>query len=89
MKLTTYLNYGGNCEQAFRFYQQHLGGNITAMMTFAGQPLPDGAPPGWEKAIMYARIEHCRDGADGERCSAGALQAHAQRLFGTGRYEHG
>jgi PhnB protein len=56
MKLTTYLNYGGNCEQAFRFYEQHLGGKITAMIPFAGQPLPDGAPPDWEKAIMYARM---------------------------------
>ncbi len=33
MKLFTYLNYGGNCEQAFRFYEQHLGAKITAMMT--------------------------------------------------------
>jgi len=33
MKLLTYLNYGGNCEQAFRFYEQHLGGKITMMMT--------------------------------------------------------
>lgn len=27
MKLNTYLNSGGNCEQAFRFYVKHLGGN--------------------------------------------------------------
>ena len=26
MQMHTYLNYGGNCEQAFRFYEQHLGG---------------------------------------------------------------
>jgi PhnB protein len=56
MKLTTYLNYGGNCEQAFRFYEQNLGGKITAMLPFAGQPLPEGAPDGWEKAIMHARM---------------------------------
>ncbi len=56
MKMTTYLNYGGNCEQAFRFYEQHLGGKITAMMTFAGQPLPEGAPPDWDKAILHARM---------------------------------
>ena len=29
MHLHTYLNYGGTCEQAFRFYEQHLGGKIT------------------------------------------------------------
>ena len=33
MKLRAYLNYGGNCEQAFRFYEKHLGGKITMMMT--------------------------------------------------------
>jgi hypothetical protein len=25
MKLHTYLNYGGNCEEAFRFYEENLG----------------------------------------------------------------
>jgi PhnB protein len=56
MKLYPYLNYGGNCEQAFRFYEQHLGGKVTAMMPHAGQKLPDNAPPGWEKAILFARM---------------------------------
>ena len=32
MKLTTFLNFGGNCEQALRFYEQHLGGKITMRM---------------------------------------------------------
>ena len=41
MKLHTYLNYGGNCEQAFRFYEQHLGGKITMMMTHGQQPNPN------------------------------------------------
>jgi PhnB protein len=56
MKLNTYLNYGGNCEQAFRFYEQHLGGKITAMMTWGEQPDPSNVPPGQEKAILYARL---------------------------------
>jgi len=25
MKVRTYLNYGGNCAEAFRFYEEHLG----------------------------------------------------------------
>jgi PhnB protein len=40
MKLHTYLNYGGHCEQAFRFYEKHLGGKITAVMTHGEQPAP-------------------------------------------------
>jgi PhnB protein len=56
MKLHTYLNYGGNCEQAFRFYEKHLGGKINMMMTHGEQPLPKDAPPDWGKAILHARL---------------------------------
>jgi PhnB protein len=56
MKLYTYLNYGGNCEQAFRFYEQHLGGKITMLVTHAQQPNPEAVPPDWKNAILHARI---------------------------------
>jgi PhnB protein len=56
MKLNTYLNYGGNCAQAFRFYEQHLGGKITMMMTHGEQPDPSNVPPDWRKAILHARM---------------------------------
>jgi PhnB protein len=54
MRLTTFLNYGGNCEQAFRFYEQHLGGEITMMMRRAEQPEQPLTWPGWEQSIQYA-----------------------------------
>jgi PhnB protein len=56
MKLYTYLNYGGNCEQAFRFYEQHLGGKITVMMTHSQQPNPNDVSPDWKNAILHARM---------------------------------
>jgi PhnB protein len=56
MKLNTYLNYGGNCRQAFEFYQQHLGGKITMMMTYGQQPDSHAAPPGMKDSIIHARI---------------------------------
>ena len=31
MKLDIYVNYRGTCEQAFSFYEQHLGGKITGI----------------------------------------------------------
>jgi PhnB protein len=56
VKLDVYLNYAGTCEEAFRFYEQHLGGKITGMMRH-GQ-LPDSrVPDGWKNAILHARIE--------------------------------
>jgi PhnB protein len=54
MKLNTYLNFGGNCEEAFRFYEQHLGGNITMLMRRAEQPNTADTWPGWEQSIQYA-----------------------------------
>lgn len=53
MKLFTQLNFGGNCEEAFRFYEQHLGGKITFMMRQNEAP---GAPAGAGNAIIHARM---------------------------------
>jgi PhnB protein len=56
MLLHTYLNYGGNCEQAFRFYEEHLGGKITLLMRHSEQPNQAEVPPGWGNAVLHARI---------------------------------
>jgi PhnB protein len=55
MQLSTYLNYGGNCEQAFKFYEQHLGGKITALMRHGEGPLA-GNVPGLT-GVLHARLE--------------------------------
>lgn len=58
MKLTPYLNYGGNCAEAFRFYEQHLGGKIVMMMTHDQNPSPHGnLPPELAKGVLHARID--------------------------------
>jgi PhnB protein len=54
MRLNTFLNFGGNCEPAFRFYEQHLGGEITMLMRRAEQPDQPVMWPGWEQSIQYA-----------------------------------
>ena len=56
MRLNTYLNFGGNCEAAFRFYEQHLGGTITMMMRRAESPSPTDSWPGSERSIQYAMM---------------------------------
>lgn len=57
MKLYTYLNYGGNCRQAFEFYVEHLGGRITAITTHGEQPESGRVPPDWKNAVLHARLE--------------------------------
>ena len=56
MQLYTYLNYGGNCAQAFRFYEQHLGGKISMMMTHGQAPDQSQVPAGWKDAVLHARM---------------------------------
>ena len=36
MHLNAYLTFNGQCEEAFKFYEQCLGGQIVAMFTHAG-----------------------------------------------------
>jgi PhnB protein len=54
MRIQAQLNFGGNCEEAFRFYEQHLGGKIIMMMNQSQAP---GAPAGAGNAIIHARID--------------------------------
>lgn len=55
MKLDIYLNFPGNCEEAFNFYAQPLGGRITLMSVH--QQAPPNFPKEWTKPILHAVIE--------------------------------
>jgi PhnB protein len=71
MKLYTYVNYAGNCKEAFHFYEKHLGGKITFMMTHGQGPAANMGPEGWKDAILHARIsigESVLMGADIPNC---------------------
>jgi PhnB protein len=57
MKLNAYLNYGGNCAEAFRFYEQQLGGKITMMMTHGQMPDSSDIDPAWMDKVLHARME--------------------------------
>ena len=58
MKMNPYLNYGGNCEQALRSYEKHLGGKILMMSTFSDMPSTGiQVPKGMENKVLHARIE--------------------------------
>jgi PhnB protein len=56
MKLTTHLHYGGNCAEALHFYEEHLGGKISFMMTYEQMPEPKNIPPGCEQGILHASM---------------------------------
>jgi PhnB protein len=54
MKLYTHLNFGGDCEEAFQFYEKLLGGRITTMMRVTDLPAGAPAPSGSPNAVIHA-----------------------------------
>jgi len=56
MKLTTYLNFGGNCADAFRFYEEKLGGKISALMTYGEMPGDSKEKTEMKNAAIHASI---------------------------------
>ncbi len=56
MQLSPYLNFNGQCEAAFKFYEKCLGGKIEAMFPHAGTPMERHVPPAWRDKIMHARL---------------------------------
>jgi PhnB protein len=57
MRLTTYVNFAGPCAEAFRYYEQHLGGKITFTMTHGESPQPSPLGPEWKNAVLHASIQ--------------------------------
>ncbi len=56
MILNTYVNYGGTCEQAFRFYEQQLGGRISSLMRHGEMPGGRVQRDDWKEKVLHARL---------------------------------
>lgn len=57
MQLNPYLLFDGNCEAAFRFYEQCLGGKIEMMQTHGGTPAEAQTPPEWRNKILHVSMK--------------------------------
>ena len=57
MKLDIYANYNGNCREALKFYEQHLGGKITSLTTFGEMPGMGDIPGERKDKIVHARMD--------------------------------
>jgi PhnB protein len=56
MKLHPYLSFNGECEAAFKFYEQCLGGKIEMMTTYGGSPMAAQTPPDLLDKIMHVTL---------------------------------
>ena len=56
MEIYPYLSFKGECEAAFRFYEQCLGGKLGEIFRYGGSPMADQAPPDWGDKVMHASV---------------------------------
>ena len=56
MQVTPYLRFNGQCEAAFKFYEQCLGGRLGAVFRSAGTPLADHVPADWQDKVMHSSV---------------------------------
>lgn len=61
MRAIPYLNFNGQCEAAFRFYETLLGGEIQALMPFAGTPGEEYVPAEFRSKVMHACLKFGAD----------------------------
>lgn len=54
MQLYPNLTFDGQCEAAFRFYAQCLGGQVTFLLKYRETPGDPQAPPHWQDKISHA-----------------------------------
>ena len=55
MKIQPYLNFNGQCDEAFRLYEQALGGTIVGQFTYGNSPMA-GQYPDWANKVMHIAL---------------------------------
>ncbi len=56
MNLSPHIDYNGQCAQAFRLYEQCLGGRITTLVTYGASPLASTYPELADK-VVHASLQ--------------------------------
>jgi PhnB protein len=52
MNIQPYLNFNGQCDEAFRLYEQALGGKVLGRFTFGTSPMAKEYPE-WADKVMH------------------------------------
>jgi PhnB protein len=54
--MSPYLSFKGDCEAAFKFYEQHLGGALGAIFRYGGSPMAGDVPADWSDKVMHGSL---------------------------------
>ena len=56
MQVNAYVNFAGNCEAAFKFYQEVLGATPGPIFRYAGTAFADQVAPDWHDKVMHGSV---------------------------------
>jgi PhnB protein len=56
LKLSLHLTFNGQCEAAFRFYAQCLGGTIVSLLTYGDSPMAAQTPVERRGKVLHATL---------------------------------
>jgi PhnB protein len=56
MQVNPYLSFNGQCEAAFTFYEQCLGGQLGTIFRYAGTAMAHSVPADWQDKVMHASV---------------------------------
>jgi PhnB protein len=56
MQVNPYLSFKGECEAAFRLYEQCLGAQVGTIFRYAGTPMADQVPADWQDKVMHGTL---------------------------------
>lgn len=56
MQMSPYLSFKGDCEAAFKFYEDCLGGQPGAIFRYGGSPMVGEVPADWADKVMHGSL---------------------------------
>src|SRR5580765_357563 len=56
LEVSAYVSFKGDCEAAFKFYEEVLGAQPGLLFRYADSPMADVVPVGWDKKIMHGSV---------------------------------
>ena len=57
MEVSAYLSFKGDCEEAFKCYEEVLGAKPGLLFRYADSPMVDVVPEGWDSKIMHGSVK--------------------------------
>jgi len=57
MQMTAYLNFKGDCEEAFKVYERCLDGQVGGIFRYAGSPYANTVPAEWQTKVMHGSMK--------------------------------